>query len=253
MSTEVLEIRDVDKNIYFRPPYIYKALKSIEGDKGDLTICSSKEQLVKKVGETLKKTPRILVQQYIERDFEISILGCALLNGECVIPALENKLTLFPKNVGLECLAQVVPLVDEQISNSIRTLIKNIGYVGLFSVEMMHSKIDDLFYFTEINLRNDGAQSFIRKYGVNLPEIHVSDLLGLPYKMGLERREGYYIWEIHHFYSLLHRDMSFFKWIKELIKARGGLVFDFNDPKPFFRQFAYPILTKLKILKINHY
>lgn len=30
-------------------------------------------------------------------------------------------------------------------------------------MEMMHSKTDDEFYFTEINLRNDGANSFVYK------------------------------------------------------------------------------------------
>ena len=248
-SFEVENVDDIDNKLTFESPYIYKALKSVEGDKSDLTVCRSREELKTKINKTLKKTPRVLVQQYIERDYEISILGCGLTNGECIIPALENKLTLFPKNVGLECLAQIVPLRDEKIINPIKALIN----VGLFSVEMMHSKSEDIFYFTEINLRNDGAQSFIRKYGVNLPEIHVADLLGQQFSIGNKNKEGYYIWEIHHLYSLLYRDLSFCQWVKELCKARGGLVFDIKDPLPFFRQLAYPLLTKLKIVKVRNY
>ena len=79
------------------------------------------------------------------------------------------------------------------IINSISNLIRTIGYVGLFSVEMMHCKTDEKFYFTEINLRNDGAESFVTKYGANLPLNHIEDLLGEPLTVQTEEHPGYYI------------------------------------------------------------
>lgn len=176
ISIEISDPEQIPLNSSFKGPYIYKALKSVEGDKGDLTICEDWIKLRRKAKITLAKTPRILVQQYINRDYEISILGCSLKNGECIIPAIEHKLSLFPKNVGLECLAYVDELNDSTIIKPITQLLSNIGYIGLFSVEMMHCKSDNKYYFTEINLRNDGANSFIRKYGVNLPLIHITDL-----------------------------------------------------------------------------
>lgn len=239
-TQEIIERQDI---IF---PCIFKALKSVEGDKGDLTICNNRNELIEKATLTLKKTPRILVQQYIERDYEISILGCALKSGDCIIPCVEDKLTLFPKNVGLECLAKIKPLESIEIISCIKNLIRTTGYVGLFSVEMMHSKIDDKFYFTEINLRNDGAQSFIRKYGVNLPLIHVCDLLNKPWAIGSTFKPGYYLWEIHHLYSLLHRDISFKTWINEIFKARGGLVFEWSDLRPFIHQLIMPFVNKIQ-------
>jgi phosphoribosylaminoimidazole carboxylase (NCAIR synthetase) len=82
----------------------------------------------------------VLLQQYIKRDYEISILGCGLSSGICLIPAIENKLTLYPKHVGLECLANMQSLEDGPIKKSIENLVSAAGYVGLFSVEMMHCK-----------------------------------------------------------------------------------------------------------------
>jgi len=243
----VIDIHDIEeRRVKITFPCIFKALKSVEGDKGDLTICSDYNELHEKAKLTLRKTPRILVQQYIERDYEISILGCGLNNGECVIPCVEDKLTLFPKNVGLECLARIKPLENVDVIDCISELIRITGYVGLFSVEMMHSKTDDKFYFTEINLRNDGAQSFIRKYGINLPLIHIKDLRNEPWQLDDNFNPGYYLWEIHHFYSMLHRDIAFGTWFKEIIKAKGGLVFEWKDLKPFIRQFTFPVIGKFK-------
>ncbi len=247
---------NIPEQLPFQPPYIFKALKSVEGDKGDLTICRTRQELIDKSKKTLTKTPRILVQQYIERDYEISLLGCALSNGECIIPAVENKLTLFPKNVGLECLAEIQPLDDTEIKSCISRLIERIGYVGLFSVEMMHCKNDGKFYFTEINLRNDGANIFIKKYGVNLPAIHISDITGVTwdqYNKPEIEKTGFYLWEIHHLYSLIHGDISIIRWIKEICKSKGGLVYNLKDFKPFIRQFLYPLLRKLRLTTRGNY
>lgn len=249
LSIEISDPERIPQKPVFNGPYIYKALKSVEGDKGDLTICSDWSELTEKAKKTLTKTPRILVQQYINRDYEVSILGCNLRSGECIIPAIENKLTLFPKNVGLECLAYVEELTDSTIIKPIKNLLMKIGYIGLFSVEMMHCKNDNKYYFTEINLRNDGANSFIRKYGVNLPLIHINDLNNslTDNLIGAEAlNPGFYIWEMHHFYSLLHREISIFKWLKEISKAKGFLVCDRNDFKPFVRQFTFPLINKLR-------
>lgn len=74
---------------------------------------------------------------------------------------VENKLTLYPLNVGLKCLANVQPLEDEIIIQYIDNMIWLIGYIGLLSVEIMHSKYYNKFYLTEINLRDNGSNGLI--------------------------------------------------------------------------------------------
>lgn len=233
-------------------PCLIKPLISCEGAKCDIRVCNNKNELEKNL-KTLKVTKEILLQQYIQRDYEISILGCGLSNGECIIPAVENKLTLYPKHVGLECLANVQPLTDNDILNSIKNLINKMGYVGLFSVEMMHSKTDGKFYFTEINLRNDGAEFFITKYGANLPLNHVEDLLRLPITQQREFKPGYYIWDMHHLRSFLSGDISIITWIKEIMKSNGFLMYLKEDKRPFFRQYLYMLGRLLRIIKVTDY
>ena len=233
-------------------PCIIKPLVSCEGAKTDIRVCKTKEDLVYNLNN-LGHTKNVLLQQYIERDYEISILGCALTSGKCIIPAVENKLTLYPKYVGLECLANIQPLEDTSIRYSIENLIAHIGYVGLFSVEMMHCITDGKFYFTEINLRNDGAEAFITKYGANLPLNHIEDLNGLALTEQVVFQPGYYIWEMHHLASVACGDISLLTWIKEIYKSNGFLMSHIGDMKPFFFQFLNPILQKLKIKKREFY
>lgn len=232
-------------------PCLIKPLVSCEGAKSDIRVCCNREQLEANLKNL--KTKNVLLQQYIDRDYEISILGCGLSNGDCLIPAVENKLTLYPKYVGLECLANMEPLADGNLKSSIKKLVQEAGYVGLFSVEMMHCKIDGKFYFTEINLRNDGAESFVTKYGANLPLNHVEDLLGKPLSIQKEFHPGYYIWDMHHFRSLMCGDISIITWIKEIKKSNGFLMYCKQDKKPFYRQYSYILGRLLRIIKVTDY
>ncbi len=219
-------------------PCIIKPMISKEGSKSDLRVCYDLKTYLSNLS-SLKYTKKYIVEQYIERDYEISIIGCGLSNGDCLIPAIEYKLTLYPLYTGLECLAKIEEFKDAKLIDCIKKFIKRIGYVGLFSIEMMHSKTDGEYYFTEINPRNDGANSFILKYGVNLPMAHVMDLLGTEYNWNAQKKKpGYYIWDIHHLKSFVHKDISIKQWISEIVKSKGFLMFDIHDMKPFFKQYT---------------
>lgn len=246
-SWNIKEGYNIPEDVIF--PCIIKPIISCEGEKSDIRVCKNLEELHSNIN-SLNVTKRILLQQYIDRDYEISILGCGLSNGDCIIPAVEHKLTLYPKYVGLECLANMQPLTDIEIENCVRQLIKKIGYVGLFSIEMMHSKYDNKYYFTEINLRNDGAEAFVTKYGANLPLNHIEDLLNLNITKPTITHPGYYIWEMHHFQSMLARDISLYRWIKEIFMSKGFLMTCKGDMQPFYKQFEPYLRRALSLIHI---
>ena len=249
-SWKISDLKTIPESLTY--PCLIKPLVSCKGAKDDIRVCHNREEYEKNIN-SLKYTSEVLVQQYIDRDYEISILGCGLSSGKVIIPAVENKLTLFPKYVGLECLSRMDALVDKSIISAITNLVQQIGYVGVFSVEMMHCKDNDIFYFTEINLRNDGANSFVYKYGANLPLIHIQDLKGEEITEFKVFNPGYYIWDMHHFMSVTHRDMSVWQWIKELRLSKGFLTYFKEDKKPFFKQYTNLILSKLHIVKYTDY
>ena len=249
-SWNLEDSKNVPNDISF--PCLIKPLISCEGAKSDIRVCHTREELEMDLN-SLRYTKKVLLQQYIERDYEISIIGCGLSSGKCIIPVIENKLTLYPKYVGLECLTEMQPLEDESLKACIEKFISTIGYVGLFSIEMMHCKKDGKLYFTEINLRNDGAEALVTKYGANLPLNHIEDLMGLPLTEQIEHYPGYYIWDMHHFLSLLHRDISLTTWLQEIKKSKGFMLYFKEDRKPFFKQYSNWILSKLHLRKNESY
>lgn len=218
-------------------PCLIKPLVSCKGAKSDIRVCRNLDELRQNL-DSLKFTTQILLQQYVEKDYELCILGCAFKDGTVFIPCEERKISIFPKNVGLVSFADIQALKDQQIKQNVQRIVNSLGYVGLFSIELMHSKLDDKLYFTEINLRNDGGNSFIYKYGVNLPECHVRDLLGLPQKEYTKLHPGYYIWDYHHFQSMRAHDISLKTWMSEIFKSKGMLMLMIDDLKPFFKQYA---------------
>lgn len=233
-------------------PCLIKPSVSCEGAKSDIRVCKTIDELEKNL-DSLNYTKNVLLQQYIERDYEICIIGCALKNGKTIIPAEETKLSIFPKNVGMVSLANIQPLTNKEIRTCIANLVDIIGYVGLFSVELMHDKTDGKLYFTEINLRNDGGEAFVTKYGANLPLNHVEDMLGLPLTEQKEFHPGYYIWDIHHFLSLIHRDISLCSWIKEIKESKSFMLYFKEDTKPFYKQYSNWIKSKFHLRKNESY
>lgn len=233
-------------------PCLIKPLVSCEGAKSDIRVCRSKDALLQNLN-TLIYTKEVLIQQYIERDHELCIIGCSTKNGNCIIPAKETKLSIYPKDVGLVCVASIQPFEYGAIRSSIENIVKMIGYVGLFSVELMHCIVDGKYYFTEINLRNDGGEGFITKYGANLPQNHIEDLYDQPLTIQKEFYPGIYIWEMHHFLSLLHREVKLGRWWSDIQKSLGFITYFKEDKKPFFKQYTNWILSKLHLRKNESY
>lgn len=66
----------------------------------------------------------------------------------------------------------------------------------------------------------------------------------------LAKEAGLYV---HHFLSLMHREISFFKWLSEIKKSQGFLTTYTNDRIPFFKQFSNWILYKLHLKKYEIY
>lgn len=121
----------------------------------------------------------VIIQQFIDKDYEYDMMGCAYKDGEVYIP-LSDRMVKFNRHLQDTSTISYIEPLDAEIAveaEKIKTLMNEIGYVGLFSVEFMHNKKDGLIYFTEVNIRNDGENAFIVHEGINLPFLHYQDLI----------------------------------------------------------------------------
>ena len=235
----------IDKNVQTHDeivfPCIIKPLMSCFGLKNDIRVTYSADELNKIKDEIFANTSKVIVQEFIENcDNELNIIGCSMNNGNCVIPSCIKKIRIHPKSRGSVSVAQVGPIENEhkEICKSIEKFIKKIEYVGLFSVELMNVSSKNKTYFIEANLRNDALNPFVEKFGVNLPLLHVQNLLGeklIDYKSVNKKMKM--ICEPIHSASLYHHSINVFQWLYDIITCDGFMLYYKEDKKLFWSQY----------------
>ncbi|MBO7287935.1 MAG: ATP-grasp domain-containing protein [Bacteroidales bacterium] len=231
-------------------PCIVKPLVSCLGDKRDILIAQNTEELKDILENRVTFSDSVIIQQFIQRDYEYCMMGCAFKNGHVYIPLTDRPVKFNHKLQDTSYINYIEPVAGEIAGEiaKIEAFMKEVKYVGLFSVEFMHDKNRNTLYFTEINFRNDGTNSFIVHCGVNLPYLHYQDLLDLPHKIYTPiNKTKKYIWEGIHFSNLINKGISFREWLSDL-KGIDGFLYYFKDDKaPFFYQFANKILRKFHL------
>lgn len=234
MSFVIEQREHIPDNLNF--PMLIKPLVSMEGRKSDILICQDYDSLLNSVDKALETSHKLLLQSYIDKDFDYTIVGLSKSNGEIFIPAIVKKNILYPLNVGLESDVTVYSFDRFTFDTTpIKNYITEIGYVGLFSIEYMHSKQDGKFYFIESNLRHDGITPAVSKAGVNLAHMYYLDMQGIEYEdVDFNNISYRVLWENHHLQSLKHHDITLSKWIDDIIKTDAFLFYSSKDVRPFF-------------------
>lgn len=215
-------------------PCIVKPLIAMKGSKNDLLICKDREELIKNLTEILPHNQGIILQRYIDKEHEILIECCRTSTGVTIAPAIiKNELNrLYPPNVGLSGLHEVIPLEDGELKRGITKLLDSMGYVGIISVEFAKSKTTGKYYFFEFNIRNDGYNPCVTKTGTNINYYYVCDMLGLPFEVG-KTHHAFIVSEVKHLQLLTHGKISVVDWIKDIRKSEGFTWRYKEDKKPF--------------------
>ena len=123
-----------------------------------------------------------------------------------------------------------------------------LGYTGLFSIELLHCKDKD--YFLEVNLRNDGNGAVSSVGGVNLPVILLNSFLGRDIKENKKVIEKpiYFMREEFDFIHIFERRLSLLNWIKDFRRTNFFLLYDKNDKGPFKKRRMSIIKRIIKLL-----
>lgn len=234
-------------------PCITKAISSIDGTKLDTHICYSEEEL----SEAMKRdgTCRtLIVEQFIEKEFEFQFIGLSLNSGAEIIipghshidwPEIENT-NYFPYKVN-----------DSSFQNTLektKEFIKETQYSGFFSVEFLRGK-DGKDYFLEMNFRNDGNAICATDSGFNLPYIwYLYNSLG-DYESEIRNsafHEVAYCPEIVCTYHMLAGKIPFSEWWKMIKHSDSYTIYCPSDNLPLWcnllanmRGFASSIVRRV--------
>lgn len=208
-------------------PCIVKPKESIHGGK-HIAICKNKDELTTVLSQ-FEPTYEILVQDFIEREYEIVILGLSY-EGKHYIPGYIKKKREFRGGTTYSTTNPIMGLKPNTIK-SCESLINEIGYTGLWGIECI--KQADKYYFIELNMRNDATTYALSKAGVNLPIYYYESCnKGGLYHLEDTVRTINAMVEYEDFNFVLKLKLPLFTWIREYRNSACKYFHSKIDPQP---------------------
>lgn len=216
-------------------PILLKPALSTEGAKSDIHICYSKEDLEKALSQN-SVCNKFIVQEYIEKEFEINILGVSNEQG-IFCPGGIKKIRHYPTIYSPCSFGKYISVKELSINiEPIKNFLNKIGYQGLFSVELLRKNKKN--YFMEFNFRNDGLAYTATCAGLNMSQMLLEENLPIKYKFKSIYMMDYSI----DFCHVKDKNISLYKWICDFMKTKCHLYLNFMDMNPLFCYYK----TKLK-------
>lgn len=216
-------------------PVITKSIApNIGGWKSDVHICENEKELL----EAFEKieSPTVLVQHYIDKKNEMCLDGFSAGKGKINFIAIESTYMYNIKGY-YSPYHDVKNFVDEAIKEALDSMIAQIGFEGIYSIEFMIDS-DGTPYFSEINFRNSTWSYASTIAGMNLsllwaetmltgkiPEDAYKDI-SVPFTAMVE--------PIDYQKRVIERNYSLDKWYKDFNDAKCKYYFNEQDLKPFF-------------------
>ena len=228
-------------------PLLVKASASIKGGKGVLKKVNSLKDLETELHSISDAFFPLQVQEYIQKDYEIIILGCSLNHGEEVVcPVAERKLRYYPQEFRTTAYTESLLIRDNQellsITNQIEAMIKSIGYTGLFSVELIYA--NHSYYFLETNFRNDGTAYLATVCGYNLPDLLCQSFSGKKIIPHDNYKPCHYVNVLADGMNVVHGRVPLFTWIRQLKDAKCYSHYSSKDKSPLVWAILAMVVNK---------
>lgn len=238
-------VSDLPQNITF--PCIIKGKNSIHCSKGDMVVCYSYDELK----ENLHKGVEYLIQEYIEKEYELDIVGLSYNHGKSVYaPAAVRKIReSLTRQSDYICLENI-DRYEDLYGFSINNFLASIGYEGLFSIEVMCK--DGKAYFLEINLRNDGTCYLYTAAGCNYPylwALYCTQNLNNECIYKMAPKTPYTLMQLNDVTNVLGGKVNPFIWIKQALGADAHFLWNRHDMRPFFYDCLVHVRQAIKKIR----
>lgn len=231
-ETQILNLNE-DTKYEINFPIILKPLKSIAGNKSDITICQNYKDFTRAVVLLKEKGyDEILYQKYLHNSNskEIGITGVSYPDGTIEIHGYIDKIR---NRANINNYGKYYPNDESSILPQLKKYIKSTGYVGIFDTDFI--LFDRQLYFIECNFRNGAYGYCVTKAGFNMPyQLSVSF-----FGNGIVKIENLhnitFMEERTDILNVIDHSIPFFKWIKDFLYTDTLLWWNWKDPAPMLR------------------
>lgn len=231
-------------------PCLVKTINSINTHGKRIKRCDSETELRTFISQNYD-IDRFLIQQYINKEYDVLVIGCRNMTGETYLPAIFKKERWF-----LDGDDGSFGIVSSDVNKYVNTanfekFLSAINYSGPFSIEL--GVIDGKAFLYEINLRNDGTSHYFLTLGINMQYLWIASLCDdlIRPKVTCETQECYFIDEFGDILNVFRGKITLTKWYRDLKRANAFKYYNKLDKKPLRRIIPYMVsLITYKLVKI---
>lgn len=197
-------------------------------------VCYNKEELLELL-ETVNYNSRFVLQEYIDKDHDLLIYGCRLYNGEVILAGSFKKDRWYKHADGSHgYISKSIPsYIQVQL---ISEFLKGISYYGLFSFEF--GVKNEIAYFYEVNLRNDGTSHYFLQAGANLPLLWVSQFNGIEPRLYVNPHDEEFMDEVHDYLNIKNGIVDKKVWKSQSKTSSIYRYYDKKDMMPYIIQLC---------------
>lgn len=252
LKTYVVNVGEIPKDIEY--PIITKAIIStIDNWKSDMYICRNEKEL--RIAYTKIRSPRVLLQKYIEKKNELCLEGTSVNKGNNVLISIASQYNYLLKD-SYSPYMTVTNLHNDKVKEALSEMFKDIGFEGIFEVEFLVSH-DNQLYFLEINFRNSTWSYASTVAGMPLPIIWASGMLEPSTVVSAYRIIPTPFTAMVEFDDYVKRvkqhKITLIEWFFSLYKCKCRYYLGRNDIRPFISMAKSIIMAKISRYKKDNY
>lgn len=171
-KAEEVAVGELPKTLRY-PIMTKSVISTLYNWKGNVHICHDEKELLEAY-KTIRGD-RVVLQEYIEKDNEISFEGISINNGKEIYMPFQSRYLRFTSDSFGNYVGFDEP-DNKDLLYKIKLLFDKVSYSGIFSIDFLHGK-DGRIYFLEINFRNSAWSYACTSQGANLPIIYARSVL----------------------------------------------------------------------------
>lgn len=228
-------------------PIFVKTNNSFANWKADAGIAHDERELK----ELCKKfvSNEWIMEEYVDKKAEDSWQGISINGGKQVYMPYRKRYVRLRKNDYGTYMYYENCQPPKEIANGIQQMLRIMNFSGCFEAEFLLDRKEHL-HFLEINPRFSASNQGMLAGGVNMPlEWALSELNGNIAESSIELNyKPYYVMNEFLDFSaqVLSRNISIYKWIKDMKKSSCLFYYSKNDTSPFYTELKIRIFRKIK-------
>lgn len=227
-------------------PCIVKPVVSTEGLKADIRMFDNPMETAEYFSKlTDLGYTRILVQDYINYEYEVGFIGSCSSDPAFLI---NKKVRIWPKVGGSNSFVQKEnDRGVQEMCHSILNVLKHIGYCGMFDVELFCLK--DKVYLNEINWRSSGNSFFCLGSEVHYAVIWYYIMSGYDVPSNMKRTNDdssfYAMNESTDLRHVVYGNLPFLKWNRDRKRCKCFALWYKGDLKPTIVQYCHLFISMI--------